>query len=264
MKAIYINLDPYLAAFAAWLKAGKPGTAPSFAPLPLAVTIPLGESACILCPGAGTRENEPTEQTATIDGVGVCFVDYGGGDDIAADALDVNVQPGLSALAPTAKYYVKAVSGASVARTIHIYDVATAEETCDITFTVLVRREQASGPVDLVDFTPPAAPITAAQINTALGGSGAAEGQPLKGVSLTNATNAPAPTAAAIKSTLVAAGNGALAGVSLGGAILEISSEQSIDETTHARWFDGSDDHFTAVVAEDNGSIKADASIPVE
>ena len=41
MKAIYINLDPYLQAVADWLNAGKPGTAPSFNPLPLAVTIPL-------------------------------------------------------------------------------------------------------------------------------------------------------------------------------------------------------------------------------
>lgn len=29
MKAIYINLDPYLAAFAAWIKGGKVGPAPA-------------------------------------------------------------------------------------------------------------------------------------------------------------------------------------------------------------------------------------------
>ena len=54
-------------------------------------------------------------------------------------------------------------------------------------FTVLVRRETASGPVDLVDFTPPAA-----------------------------------VTAADIKSALVAAGAGALAGVNLGGALANV------------------------------------------
>ena len=50
MKAIYINLDPYLQAVADWLNAGATGTAPSFDPLPVAVTIPAGQTACIYCP----------------------------------------------------------------------------------------------------------------------------------------------------------------------------------------------------------------------
>ena len=56
MKAIYINFDPYLQAFAAWIKAGKPGTVPSFDPLPLAVTVPLGQDVGIIVPGGNIAQ----------------------------------------------------------------------------------------------------------------------------------------------------------------------------------------------------------------
>ena len=156
MKAIYINLDPYLAAFAAWLKGGKSGPAPHFDPLPLAVTIPLGESAAIYLEKAWVAEDEDYGvDILTIDGttVGVGAFVTGGGD-----ALARNVVPGLSALAPAAKYAVVPVTGdASVQVYINDGDVDVGE----IHFTVLVRRETASGPVDLVDFTPPASAIAA-------------------------------------------------------------------------------------------------------
>ena len=164
MKAIYLNLDPYLAAFAAWFKGanvdpdtGVPQTPPpTFNPLPLAVTIPLGESAAIYLPGSGEAEEEPNENTTTVDGETVFFVTVA--DAIPADALAVKVTPGFSALAPSAKYWIEAVSG-DVSASVKIKD-EYGNETI-IPFTVLVRREQAQGPVDLVDFTPPAAAIAA-------------------------------------------------------------------------------------------------------
>ena len=86
---------------------------------------------------------------------------------------------------------------------------------------VLVRRETASGPVDLVDFTPPAA-LTADAINTALGGSGAEEGKPLRGVDLAGST----ADAAAIKTALRGAGMSALSDVSLQGAVLYNNNDE--------------------------------------
>lgn len=218
MKAIYINLDPYLAAFAAWLAGGKVGTKPDFQPLPLAVTIPLGESAGIYIPTAGTSVETQEYTSATVDGVSLLF----GVSDIDWDhALASEVVPGLSSAAPSAKYVILPVSGDSVSPSIDIAD-SDVETTITIPFTVLVNREQAQGPVDLVDFTPP---LTAAAVNTALGGTGAATNAPLTGVKLTGATNAPAPSAADIKSALVAAGDGALDGVALGGAKIVANGE---------------------------------------
>ena len=184
MKAIYINLDPYLAAIAAWLNDGKVGTAPSFQPLPLAVTIPLGESACIYCPSAGEAESDPGDAAneVTVSGQTLTFF-QAEVDGIPADAIAVKVAPGLSALAPSAKYWVQSVTGDT---SVDVRILDSDGDEFPIPFTILVRRETASGPVDLVDFTPPVA----------------------------------APTAADIKSALVAAGNDALTGVSLGGAIL--------------------------------------------
>lgn len=164
MKAIYINLDPMLAAFAAWIKGGKVGPAPTFNPLPLAVTIPLGESACIALPFDADGAEE-CWTSATVDGVEMCFMvgrqdgrTAGIGDNIATgQAL------GLSTLAPSAKYDMAAIQpGATAASFIVQFadeDLSLIGE--DTPFTVLVRRETASGPVDLVDFTPPASAIAA-------------------------------------------------------------------------------------------------------
>lgn len=150
MKAIYLNIDPYLAAFAAWLKGGKVGTKPDFQPLPLAVTVPLGESAAIYLEEAWVAEDEDFGYDyLTIDGVtvGVSSDMAGSGDDLARDVV-----PGLSALAPAAKYAVFPVTGDAA---VHVYINDGEDDVGEIRFTILVRRETASGPVDLVDFTPP-------------------------------------------------------------------------------------------------------------
>lgn len=181
MKAIYINLDPYLAQIAAWLKGGKSGPAPTFQPLPLAVTIPLGESACIYLPSGGEAGTGPDDSpdSATISGQSLWF--WSAEDAIPESPIAVKAVPGLSVLAPSAKYYVVAVTGDTTAK-FAICD-STGTDFFYFSIPVLVRRETASGPVDLVDFTPPAT----------------------------------APSAADIKSALVAAGNTALEGVCLNG-----------------------------------------------
>lgn len=161
MKAIYINLDPYIAAFAAWLKGGKVGDAPTFNPLPLAVTIPLGESAAIYLEKAWVAEDEDFgPDRLTIDGttVGVCASIAGEGDALARDVV-----PGISALAPAAKYAVLHVTGDA---SVLVYINDGESDVGEIRFTVIVRREQASGPVDLVDFAPPAAAPSAAEFGT--------------------------------------------------------------------------------------------------
>jgi len=188
MKAIYLNIDPYLQAVADWLNAGKPGTAPCFDPLPVAVTIPLGESAVVYLNNATTDAEENDADTATIDGqtVYLCVYPDGGSAMPEGEVIALGVVPGLSAVAPSAKYAVvpwaawESENGAKVEFWIgEENDPTTA---IHVTIPVLVRRETASGPVDLVDFTPPAAAPSAAQINAALGGSGASEDEPLKGI----------------------------------------------------------------------------------
>lgn len=159
MKAIYINLDPYLAAVAAWLKGGRSGPAPTFQPLPVAVTIPLGESAAIFLQGQSA--NDPTgpvqdwgdfdSNYITVDGYSMyARLDISSPGDIL-DGLSV---PGFSALAPAAQYVVTPITDSV---DVSVLMGGTGVDDPEITFsiTVLVRRETASGPVDLVDFTPP-------------------------------------------------------------------------------------------------------------
>lgn len=158
MKAIYINLDPYLAAFAAWLKGGKSGPKPYFDPLPLAVTIPLGEEVVLL---SQSDIYAGEDNVYTIDGqsVEVAFSGATGvvnpGDDDSAIARH------FSRFAASAeKYYPIQLTSDSPTLTLDISGVGGGNADA-ITFTVLVRRETASGPVDLVDFTPPASAIAA-------------------------------------------------------------------------------------------------------
>ena len=149
MKAIYINLDPYLQAVADWITAGKPVPAPHFDPLPLAVTIPLGESAALFCPIAAS--DDPLNVT-----IGDAYIEYS--LTITGDPIATGVTPGLSTIDPTQEVLVKAVSGSTVSTSLWMS--ADGDEIV-VPFTVLVRRETASGPVDLVGFTPPAAAIAA-------------------------------------------------------------------------------------------------------
>ena len=180
MKAIYINIDPYIAAFAAWVKSGEVGPAPHFDPLPLAVTIPLGESAAIF-KEAAVDSDDWAYVWSTVDGVSIGVKAVTSSDPTPGEAgvIASDVVPGLSAITPSAKYGVFTVSGDTTV-TVYFND---GDIDYPVVFTVLVRRETASGPVDLVDFTPPS-------------------------------------SAADIRSALVAAGDGALKGVSLGGAII--------------------------------------------
>ena len=159
MKAIYLNLDPYLAAVAAWLNAGKPGTAPSFDPLPVAVTIPLGETAVFFEPinsdGGPTFVVDSQNMTAysTADPSGV-------GDTVASNVpVSLSVYPPQSDDTRANLYTAKKVTADSISFVCFVGNAD--DEGCFIPFTVLVRRETASGPVDLVDFTPPAAAIAA-------------------------------------------------------------------------------------------------------
>lgn len=161
MKAIYINLDPYLAAFAAWLKGGKSGPAPTGPSVPLAVTVPLGEDVGIYCPG-----NNGDHAEFVVGDVTMAVV--GGGDWDPGDYRIPNIAEGLalgfSAYPGTEDfpqvYAVKPVTADSIVFAVKYGDTDTGADWT-LSFPVLVSRETASGPVDLVDFTPPAAAIAA-------------------------------------------------------------------------------------------------------
>lgn len=162
MKAIYINLDPYLAAVAAWLKGGKSGPAPTFNPtIPLAVTIPLGCDVGVAIPGMGTAPDEFPMNEATIDGQTVVF----GVESALPEHVTIAYRQtlGLSALVPSAQYAVVPWDAwvSDNGNKVELFVGESDASGIRIPFTVLVRREQASGPVDLVDFTPPAAAIAA-------------------------------------------------------------------------------------------------------
>ena len=219
MKAIYLNLDDALRAVLAGQKPAQPQ-------VPLAVTIPAGASAAVFAQ-TGTAA-KTTDAGSAVTGITWTF------SPSLGDAIASGVAPGMSQVLASESASVYAVTGGAFVATAAIKNSDTTLAT--VAITVIVNREQASGPVDVVDFTPPAT-LTAAQINTALGGTGAAEGQPLKGVSLSNATNAPAPSAADIKSALVAAGDTALDGVSLAKALVVAgtASDTTTDSVTLVR-----------------------------
>lgn len=184
MKAIYINLDPFVAAARGYI-AGDTATPPVFQDqLPLAVTVPAGQSAALVCQteatvDGGTQPVPFATWTATV-----------GGESILSNAISSDYAPAMSGefVTETASVYAVPATATEISIAVTLTDGADENpKTVALpAFTVLVRREQASGPVDLVDFTPPAAAptLTAAAINAALGGSGAIEGVPLKGVSL--------------------------------------------------------------------------------
>ena len=157
MKAIYLNIDPYLQAVADWLNAGKPGTAPCFDTLPVAVTIPLGESAVFFM------------QTGTFaDGAAAItpWGDYdlgwnvGPSSSISNDSIPGEGTGGeasgvaLSSILQSQKTYWGHVGNLdSFNALVMITDEG--DDLIYINIPVLVRRETASGPVDLVDFAPP-------------------------------------------------------------------------------------------------------------
>jgi len=165
MKAIYINLDPYLAAFAAWLKGGKVGPAPTFSPLPLAVTVPLGTDVAIYIPcdsasdqGNPIRDDDDLDLShVTVNGQAFLVGYIPTFSNIIESAISL---PFSSVATSGPMYAAVRFTGASYSANITLMGDSD-EESTTIPFTVLVRRETASGPVDLVDFTPPAAAIAA-------------------------------------------------------------------------------------------------------
>ena len=189
MKAIYISLDPFVAAARGYI-AGDTATPPVFQDqLPLAVTVPAGQSAALVCQteatvDGGTQPVPFASWTATV-----------GGDSILSNALSSDYAPAMSGefVTETASVYAVPATAKEINIAVTLTDGADENpKTVALpAFTVLVRRETAQGPVDLVDFTPPAS----------------------------------APSAAAIKSALVAAGSGALDGVKLDGAIIVAGGE---------------------------------------
>lgn len=182
MKAIYINLDPYLAAYAAWIKANpldpetgeRATTPPTFNPLPLSVTLPLGTNVGIVVPGGTLQGSVNVVSAFSVDGIGIfasldpsleAFPDPPAGESVITNDFG----PGYTAYAnENTVNSVFSVSGESVAQTVYFFDGENDGLLGSIPFTVLVRRETASGPVDLVDFAPPAAAPSAADIKSAL------------------------------------------------------------------------------------------------
>lgn len=183
MKAIYLNLD-------AAVRAVLAGETPAQPQVPFAVTIPAGQSAAVYAQtGTATKT---AEAGSNVTSVAWTF------SPSLGDAIASSVSPGLSQVLASETASVYAVAGGSFVATAAIKNSDTTLAT--VAITVIVNREQASGPVDLIDFTPPAA----------------------------------APTAADIKSALVAAGSGALAGVSLAGATIKAGGDDNtlVDDAT--------------------------------
>lgn len=167
MKAIYLNLEDALRAVCAGRKVVQPM-------LPLAVTIPAGQTAAVYAQ-TGTAA-KTADAGSAVTGIAWTF------SPSLGDAITSGVAPGMSQVLASETASVYAVSGDSFVATAAIKNSDTTLAT--VAITVIVNREQAQGPIDLVDFAPPAAAPTAAQINTALGGTGAGEGSPLAGVLL--------------------------------------------------------------------------------
>lgn len=176
MKAIYLNLDAAVRAVCAGRKVVQPM-------LPLAVTIPAGQTAAVFAQ-TGTAA-KTADAGSAVTAVTWTF------SPSLGDAIASGVAPGMSQVLASETASVYAVSGDGFSATATIKSGDTTVGT--LAAQVVVSRETLDGPVDLVDFTPPAA----------------------------------APTAADIKSALVAAGDEALAGVSLGQAMLVATSNAS-------------------------------------
>jgi hypothetical protein len=166
MKAIYLNLDDAVRAVCAGRKVVQ-------SILPLAVTIPAGQTAAVYAQ-TGTAA-KTADAGSAVTAITWTF------SPSLGDAIATGVAPGMSQVLASETASVYAVSGDGFTATAAIKSGDTTVGTFSV--QVVANRETLDGPVDLVDFTPPAA-VTAASINSALGGSGAEEGAPLKGVIL--------------------------------------------------------------------------------
>jgi hypothetical protein len=166
MKAIYLNLDDAVRAVCAGRKVVQ-------SILPLAVTIPAGQSAAVYAQTGAAAKT--ADAGSAVTAIAWSF------SPSLGDAIATGVAPGMSQVLASETASVYAVSGDGFTATAAIKNGDTVLAT--VVLTVIVNREQAQGPVDLVDFAPPAA-VTAASINSALGGTGVADGAPLNGVKL--------------------------------------------------------------------------------
>lgn len=172
MKAIYINLDPYLRA----IVAGEPLPAPPS--VPLAVTIPAGQTAALVA------------QTGSVDaiadsGSNVCGIHWTfsfsgeSGQSVALAMSDV--LSGETATPCTIPADVDEFTASAATNGVTSFEIPA--------FSVLLRRERASGPVDLIDLDVGgggggSVELTADAINRALGGEGASGNSPLYGVNI--------------------------------------------------------------------------------
>jgi hypothetical protein len=169
MKAIYINLDDAL-------RAVLVGETPPQPQVPLAVTIPAGQSAAVYA-------QTGTAAKTSDAGSAVTFVDWSFSPSLG-DAIAQNVAPGMSQVLASETADVYAVSGDGFTATATIKNNGTTVGTFSV--QVVVNRETLDGPVDLVDFTLPAVAPSAADIKSALveAGAGALEGVSLDGMNL--------------------------------------------------------------------------------
>ena len=146
MKAIYINLDPFVAAARGYI-AGDTATPPVFQDqLPLAVTVPAGQSAALVCQteatvDGGTQPVPFATWTATV-----------GGDSILSNALSSDYAPAMSGefVTETASVYAVPATAKEINITVTLTDGSDENPKTVVlpAFSVLVRREQASGPID--------------------------------------------------------------------------------------------------------------------
>ena len=154
MKAIYINLDPYIRAARPYFK-GATDTPPELPKsiLPVSVTLPPGETAALICQteatvAEGTQTLPFATWTATV-----------GGDSILSSAIATGYAPRLSAefADETANVYAVPAGATEIAVTVTLTDGEDTPTTLALPpITVVVNRAAASGPVELVDFSVPA------------------------------------------------------------------------------------------------------------
>ena len=152
MKAIYINLDPYIRAARAYI-AGQTDTPPRIAPpaLPLSVVVPAGEDAALLC------QTEATVESGTQP---LPYVTWSVAPSLG-DAIRTGLAPHLSEelVSEVADAYAIPYASGSITATVTLTDgAAETPRTLELPpITVLVRRAGAQGPVDLVDIQAPPA-----------------------------------------------------------------------------------------------------------
>lgn len=144
MKAIYLNLDDALRAVLA-------GVAPVQPRISLAVTIPAGQTAAVFAQ-TGTA-SKTADAGSAVTGITWTF------SPSLGDAIATGVAPGMSQVLSSETASVYAVSGDGFTATVAIKNGDTTVGTFAV--QVVVNRETLDGPVDLVDFTPPASAIAA-------------------------------------------------------------------------------------------------------